>query len=833
MRRFPLLFVLLLATVLSADEVERTRGQLAPERRLGRAMILKPSVVLTEADRNELAGQGITVKQPLAGGRYIVRVQDGATTEDSRIASIEPLTARHKIHRSALRQTGRGKPWIEVNVIFQRDVDFADARSAILSAGGALPDPFTVKFSPSRLLEATIPPTALDALAADERVLTITGARHWRVGTDNADSARVSHVTELHSAPYGLTGAGVNVSLFELAAAQQDHVEFTGRLTVNAVGGSFANKSHATHTAGTIGAAGINPGAKGMAPAVRLFQQCVPTPSNQCPGRLIQWLTDKEELLPPLGISVDNNSWGYILGWDNGASPPVWLDDEEYFGAYDLLVGAPIDEISIEKGILFVHSAGNEGDGALFGSVFAEHRHLDDEGATIDTEIFCYSQNGSGTDCPAQCLGPSIVLAGVQKCEMTRHDPALPFDTMGLTASAKNVIAVGSIVDNGTFSDISPFSSRGPAKDGRVKPDVVARGFGTRSAVPTNSYASMNGTSQASPVVTGIAALLVEQWRRTFHGANPSPAQLKALIIAGADDFGNPGPDYTYGFGLVNAKRSADLIIADTQSGFGNRIRNLRFNQGQGEAFETRVEVAQTQNLRVVLHWADPPIAFLGGDDIAQKALVNDLDLKVIGPDGATHLPWVLNKTAFRDNATRGVNTVDNVEMVEIAGATPGIYRIVATGRSVTEGPQNAVLVTSANAPVCVDPQEVGRSNDSAQTATPNLVSASLVRGAICSDNDVDYFTFTASRSGAIFLDVRATGDTALRFVVTGPGSSSTSVDVPAGGSTRINVPAATTFPAVFTVRVERIGAFGVRPTYTFNPNFGQTSGGRRRSVGR
>ena len=83
----------------------------------------------------------------------------------------------------------------------------------------------------------------------------------------------------------------------------------------------------------------------------------------------------------------------------------------------------------------------------------------------------------------------------------------------------------------------------------------------------------------ASPVVTGIAALLAEQWRKTFAGANPQASQLKALILAGADDLGNPGPDYTYGFGLVNAKNSVDLIIAD--GGKGDRIRNFTFQQGQ------------------------------------------------------------------------------------------------------------------------------------------------------------------------------------------------------------------------------------------------------------
>jgi hypothetical protein len=834
-RLIPLLFALLLTTVVSADDVERARRQqdLAPEVRLGgRAMILHPTEALSEADRAELAAKGIHIKHPLAGGRYLARVRDGADTGDARIESIEPLTPRLKIHSSALRETGRGKTWINVNVIFQQDVDFEDARAAIAAAGGALPDPLRVRFSPSRRLEATIAPSALEALATDERVLTITGVRKWQVANDNADSARTSHVTELHSAPYNLSGAGVNVSLFELAAGQQDHVEFTGRMTVNALGGSVGDKAHATHTAGTIGAAGINALAKGMAPAVKLFQQCVDAPSNDCDGR--DWLEDKETLLPPLGVSIDSNSWGYVLGWTNEGGFPVWLDSEEYFGAYDLLVGAPVDEISNEKGILFLNSAGNDGNGTAFSDSSSQHRHVDDEGETITSEVFCYSRNGSGTDCPATCTGPSAVLEGVQKCEIARHDPDLPYDTIGVTAGAKNIITVGSVTDNGTFGDISSFSSRGPAKDGRVKPDVVARGSSVFSSIPTNAYQRMSGTSMSTPVVAGIAALLVEQWRKTFNGASPTPAQLKALIIAGADDLGNPGPDYTFGFGLANAKRAVDTIIGD--AGLGNRIRNFTFAEGQHQSFETNVTVAQTQNLRVVLNWADAPIPYLGGDDIAQKALVNDLDVKVIGPDGTTYFPWVLSKAQFRANATKGVNTIDNVEMLDIANAAPGVYRIVATGSSVKEGPQTAVLVTSALAsvapPPCVDPQEVGRSNDTPQSATGNLVSGSLVRGAVCTGADVDYYTFIVSKSGDAYVDANATGDTALHFTITGPGIN-INTDVPVGTVLRISLPQITAFPTLVTVRVTPVGNFGQVPTYTFVPNFGQTSGPRRRSVRR
>ena len=163
----------------------------------------------------------------------------------------------------------------------------------------------------------------------------------------------------------------------------------------------------------------------------------------------------------------------------------------------------------------------------------------------------------------------------------------------------------------------------------------MTRGFAVLSTVPVNAYAQNNGTSMASPVVTGVAALLVEQWRKSHGGANPTAGQLRALILAGAVDEGNPGPDYTYGFGLVNAKASADFIINDD-------IHDYAVSQGQQT--EARLVVSGTQNLRVALSWPDPYIQYLGGDDIAAKALVNDLDVKVVTPSGATVLPYVLDK---------------------------------------------------------------------------------------------------------------------------------------------------------------------------------------------
>ncbi|MEP6745439.1 MAG: S8 family serine peptidase, partial [Gemmatimonadota bacterium] len=601
-------------------------------------------------DRAELAAKGVTIKHALPGGRYLARVLETANLAgEARVVAITPLTAGRKIDRSALREVASGRMMASVNVIFHRDVVFEDAMQAVIAAGG-LVEPFTFRYQPAQRIEAAIAPSALTALAEDERVFAITGPRNFKVTVNNANSAAVAHVTEVQAAPYGLTGEGVVVSLFELGEMQTTHVELAGRATTHPPGfcnptgsGCVDDIRHATHVAGTIGAAAGRADAKGMAPKATIHEFPVSR----------SWLSLKEKQLALTGSRADNNSWGYTLGWESGALP-LWNGGGAYYGAYDLIIGAPLDKISNEQGILFVHSAGNDGSSLPAFGEWKEHQHVDLNSPTFENlaGTFCVSKNGSGTDCPAGCTGVDAV-SKEGPCEVAVHGAAIPFDTMGVTASAKNIIAVGAL--GGVGGIIASYSSRGPAKDGRVKPDIVARGSSVRSSVPTDSYALLSGTSMASPAVTGIAALLVEQWRRTFAGATPKPSHLKALLLAGADDIGNPGPDYTYGFGLVNAKRSVDLILAD--AGKGERIRDLTFAQGESQTqHEIPLVVTEQTNLRVVLNWPDPPIAMPVGsdDDIAEVALVNNLDLKVIDPSGNTVLPWVLDKTQVNANATRG-----------------------------------------------------------------------------------------------------------------------------------------------------------------------------------
>jgi len=800
MRSLSLLLVsLLFSTVAFAQEPMRLRFAGA------RHFILDPQHVLSDVERAELRADGIAVGRAMPNGKYIARVAEGALTEghELMIRALEPITAERKLAPAVVHAAVSGHPYVRVNVIFNDEVSFDDARSAILAAGGELERPFATDFGLAHNLGARIPATAVQQLAEDELVYTIHGPRP-RIANDNAVAAQTARVDVVQASPYGLNGSGVVLSYFELSPADATHQEFQGRLTTHfPAGASTSDQLHATHTAGTMIAAGINPLAKGMAPAATLhgYDAC-----DDC-----NWLDDKLRQLPIVKSIADNNSWGYILGWCDSSrceAPTGWLwtQNQEYIGGYDVDTDSVIDKITRTGQTLFVHSAGNDGTNAGPTSAPFAHNHVDDQGNTIKGETFCYSSDGSGTDCPApQCS------AGAIHCEITRHPLNTTVTSVGLTASSKNIITVGA---TDSARNVVSFSSRGPTLDGRVKPEITAKGFNTLSTVPNNQYAKESGTSMASPVVTGVAALLTQQWRHTFNtSAAPNPAQLKALLIAGAVDEGNPGPDYTNGFGAVDAKNSVDIVLAD--GGTGKRI--VTSTLAQGSQLDVPLTLASAGDLRAVIVWTDSEALSLG-DDLGGPTLVNDLDLSVSGPTGAQTLPYVLDKNNPFNNATRGVNKVDNVEEVEIKGAAAGTYHVIVNGtRVIANSPQQFVLVATngtigAAAPVCTDPTEP---NDT-QAQAFGLGSGQSVAPRICSATDVDVFHFRVDKAGVLQYTINSS-DTALHTVLTGTGSGPAATDIAPGAA----VPVQTAVnPGDYYLTISANGALGSNGAYTLTVTF-------------
>ena len=252
--------------------------------------------------------------------------------------------------------------------------------------------------------------------------------------------------------------------------------------------------------------------------------------------------------------------------------------------------------------------------------------------------------------------------------------------------SAKNTMCIGGTNDS---MEVQTFSSKGPAKDGRIKPDIVAMGLEVTSTWPNNIYSYNSGTSMSAPAVTGGAALLYQRYRQLHNGADPRNGLIKAILCNGATDRGNPGPDYSNGFGVMNLLRSIDMI--NKQHHFNN---DARHNTSRTHTITVPTGTAQ---LKVMLYWNDP-----GASPLSKYALVNDLDLEVVTPASNTVLPYILDTVAANVNnpAVRGVDHTNNIEQVVIDQPATGNYSIRVKGTTVAQNPSQEYFLVYDIIPV-------------------------------------------------------------------------------------------------------------------------------------
>ena len=245
----------------------------------------------------------------------------------------------------------------------------------------------------------------------------------------------------------------------------------------------------------------------------------------------------------------------------------------------------------------------------------------------------------------------------------------------------KNVIATANLYYDGSLVNSS---SRGPAYDGRIKPDIAANGQNQLSTDENNSYLTFGGTSGASPGIAGISAQLYEAYKDANAGVLPPSALIKATLLNTTNDAGNVGPDFKFGWGIVNGLR-AGLLIEEG--------RHLTSSVSQGNSNTHSITVpAGTQQVRFMLYWMDP-----AASNGASSALINDLDLVVTDPVSATFLPWILdptpNATNLNQPATNGADHLNNMEQVLINNPAAGIYSIDVSGFAVPMGSQNYFVV--------------------------------------------------------------------------------------------------------------------------------------------
>ena len=267
------------------------------------------------------------------------------------------------------------------------------------------------------------------------------------------------------------------------------------------------------------------------------------------------------------------------------------------------------------------------------------------------------------------------------------------FDMLSGSAVSKNTLVVAAVnsvpLYNGPSSvTMSSFSNYGPTDDGRIKPDISAKGVGVYSCnfLSDSTYEILSGTSMAAPAITGLIVLL-QQHYNNLNKVFMKAATVRGLLCHSADEAGvSNGPDYEYGWGLANGKEAAKLISSN-----GTSSLILETSLSDKVAFTKQVTVSGGRPLVISIAWTDPvgfgsvvtPIT----EDNRTPNLVNNLDLKIIDNNGTVYYPWKLDPTSLNNGATQNSdNNVDNIEKVFIENAPAGKYTIQVTNKGTLSG---------------------------------------------------------------------------------------------------------------------------------------------------
>jgi subtilisin family serine protease len=544
---------------------------------------------------------------------------------------------------------------IVITIQFHSDVNISDGEDLIKRLGGNITG--SAPAVPSVTAEFNI--TQVDTIAEHDSVKFVDIVSP-PLGPQN-DGARTSASVEpLHSIPFGLTGRGVTILVYDGGNAHGAHPDFGTRIIES--DSSADIDEHATHVAGTVGGSGIN--SDGLDSA-----------GNPNGGSSMQWRG--------MAPSVNIRSFGL-----DGSADVLYDSGGDLNQDVTTAINNGIDLATMSLGNNVVS---NNFPCILLGDYTNTAVLIDNiiRGSIGDELIFFQS---AGND---RQLGPF----GLPRCQQMDG-----YFTITSPGTAKNSIVVGAI--NSDNNSVASFSSWGPTDDGRIKPDIVAPGCETRGAIRSpdfedenqngiydppevhSSYVGMCGTSMATPVTSGAAALVLEEWY-SLNGNNsrPLPSTVKAILIHTAKDIGRVGPDYQHGWGALDAKSAVDLINANSNIS-GPIIHEEQLDQG--DTIAHRFNSDGSSDVKVTLAWDDP-----SGSRLATRALVNDLDIRLVDPNGVVYEPFVLDPSTPDNPASTGNDNRNNVEMV-IGNAEPGTWTVNISGTSVPFGPQIYTLIKPA-----------------------------------------------------------------------------------------------------------------------------------------
>jgi hypothetical protein len=608
------------------------------------------------------------------------------------------------------------------------------------------------------------------------------------------------------TAGLSLTGSGITLGIWDGGKVRETHQELTGRVTFGDAASTY--NSHSTHVAGTMIASGVASTAKGMS-----YQ-----------GNLLAYdfNNDISELgtAASNGLRVSNHSYGGVGGWVPnyfGDGKYAWFGtvtvstSEDYkFGFYSAGSRAYDNFLYNAPNYLIVNTAGN--DRADVGPApGTQHWVLVSGSWVLSTDI---RESDGGTD---------------------------GFDCLLGSAVAKNPLTVGAVNDittgyTGPSSVVmSTFSSFGPTDDGRIKPDIVANGTSLYSSYATadNAYANSSGTSMAAPNVTGSIGLLL-QHHKNLNGDVPLlSATLKALIIHTADESGsNPGPDYKFGWGLLNTAKAAQVMTLNKQNGGAFNIREATLTQGGQIQFD--VEATGSEPLRATIVWTDPPATSPSPSlNPTTKMLLNDLDVRIISSGGTTYYPWILDPANPSAAAITGDNSRDNVEQILIQNPPAGKYTVRVNHKgTLTNGSQTFALVLTGALPASVSPPSVPTlaspaDGSTGQSLTPSLkwnTAANAVTYEVQVSTASDFSAVVSSQTGisdTTYVPSGLSGNTQYYWHVRAVNSAGTSAYSSVRNFTTANPP-----PAAPVLSSPSNSATGVStsPTLSWNSSSGAST---------
>ena len=572
---------------------------------------------------------------------------------------------RHKI-QPLLAGLARQEPRLPVPVTVQTfSPDDVDGLLRHLAAAGAS----DVRGAPAKrwgLVRAVLPAREAAELSSLPEVQWIEYHEPPRVLNDFARAADRLNVDAARDA-LGLDGTGQIVAIADtgLDTGRLDtlHPDFAGRLIQVLDTGRTTNWSdtyyHGTHVAGSLLGTGAASGGqyRGAAPGARMVFQSIMTAYSTL--NLPEDLNDFYRPAYDLGARIHSDSWGSAA-----------------FGEYTADSMTSDEFVWDHPDMLLVYAAGNDG---------ADY----DRDGVVDP--LTLGSPASAKNVLSVGAGESGRPAGSGGLTDRTYGSAWPIDYRVPPISTDRI----SSSPDGAPPGMAAFSSRGPAADGRAKPDVVAPGtdvVSVRSRASTSdgwgvlgantNYCFMGGTSMSTPLASGAATLLRQYCVDVLGLSDPSAALLKAALAGSArslfpGQYGTgdyleipeaPRPNSVEGWGQIDV---AGAVIPSNgiQAVFLDSAAALETGGSNVFSFS----VFSNAPLNVVLAYSDYPSALS-----AAFHLVNDLDLLLIDPDGQVHHP----------NGLDGPDRLNNLEGIDLAAAATGRWTLAVSAANVPEGPQ-------------------------------------------------------------------------------------------------------------------------------------------------